>query len=177
MKDVAHFISEPLLVADAARAFHRRRKRVAARHQSWRKNFPAVGLLLDSDEDRAQALAGNYATEARETVGVWLATLEEGAAADVGVGEQIAWIEGFWDAWRRQVLATDDYDRLEEGPRQRFDAIFDDLTERFRDDAVLFVRDGDAREPEGPTLAARLTAPLRALAGALEGFFFPSVKR
>ena len=176
MGDVDRFLEEPLLLGEAARAFSRRRMRVAARQDNWRKNFPAVGLLLDSDEDRAQALAGNYATEARETVAVWLSSFEVGPPIAHEIEAQVEWVEGFWNAWRGQVLASDDFERLAEEPRRRFLSVFDELCERFLADAVASVRRAGAREAQRPSLAARWTAPLRSLGRTLKGFFFPVVK-
>lgn len=173
MGNVDRFMSEPLLVGEAADAFDRRRKRVAARQDNWRKNFPAVGLLLDCDEDRAQALAGNYATEARETVAVWLSSFEVGPPTEGDIEAQVEWVEGYWEAWRDQVFGSDDFDRLADGPRRRFVSVFDDLRERFLADAVAFVRDGGARDARRPSLTSRLLVPLRSLGGAFKGFFFP----
>jgi hypothetical protein len=169
--------AEPLLEGEAAREFDRSRGRVASRHRSWRESFPAIGLLLDSDEDRAQALAGNYATEARETVGVWLSAFESAPEEDIPVEARVAWIEGFWEAWRQDVYAGDDFGGLEEGPRLRFVSVFDELSERFRGAAVDFVREGRSRKADKPTIMQRLTAPFRAAAKAAKGFFFPSVGR
>ena len=60
MTSIEHLLSANLLDEGAAQTFHQSRQRVTARHADWRANFPAIGLLLDSDEDRAHALAGNY---------------------------------------------------------------------------------------------------------------------
>lgn len=177
MGDVDRLLSENLLEGAAARAFHEHRARLAQRQADWRKNFPAFGLLLDSDQERAQALAGNFATEARETVGVWLSAQESTPLSETGIEERVAWIEGFWSAWRAEVFGTADFAVLEEGPRRRFTTMFDDLMERFRDDAVAFVRDGGAQRSERRPILSRTTAPLRAMARAIEGFFFPSVRR
>ncbi len=177
MGDVDRLLSENLLEGEAARAFHQHRARLAQRHANWRKNFPAFGLLLDSDRERAQALAGNYVTEARETVGIWLSAQESALSSETGIEERVAWIEGFWNAWRAEVFDTADFAGLEEGPRRRFTTIFDELMERFCDGAVAFVRDGGAQGSEPRTVLARTTAPLRALGRAIEAFFFPSVRR
>jgi hypothetical protein len=177
MGDVGRLLSENLLEGAAARAFHKQRAGVARRHANWRENFPAVGLLLDSDEERAQALAGNLATEAREIVGVWLSAQESAPPSDTGIEERVAWVEGFWSAWRADAFDAADLAVLEEGPRRRFTTIFDDLMERFRDDAVAFVRDGGAQGSKPRPILGRATAPLRALARAIESFFFPSVRR
>ncbi len=177
MGDVDHLLSENLLEGTAARAFHKHRARLAQRQASWRKNFPAFGLLLDSDEERAQALAGNFATEARETVGVWLSAQESAPSLETGIEERVAWIEGFWSAWRAQVFGAAEFTVLEEAPRRCFITLFDDLMERFRDDAVAFVRDGGAEGSERRSILDRATVPLRALGRAIEGFFFPSVRR
>ncbi len=177
MGDVDRFLSENLLDGEAARAFHKHRARLAQRHADWRKNFPAFGLLLDSEEERARALAGNFATEARETVGVWLSAQESALSFETAIEERVAWIEGFWSAWRAEVFGAADFARLEQGPRQRFTTIFDDLMERARDDAVGFVRDGGAQGSARRTFLAGATAPLGALARAIKAFFFPSVRR
>ncbi len=177
MGDVGRLLSEDLLKGAAARAFHEHRARLAQRHANWRKNFPAFGLLLDTDEERAQALAGNFATEARETVGVWLSAQELVPPSETGIEERVAWIEGFWSAWRAEVFGAADFTMLEEGARRCFTTIFDDLMERFRDDAVAFVRDGGAQDSARRTTLDRATAPLRGLGRAIEGFFFPSVRR
>jgi hypothetical protein len=176
MGDLDRLLSENLLEGAAAPAFHQHRARLAQRHGNWRKNFPAFGLLLDSDEERARALAGNFATEAREIVGVWLSAQASAPPSETGIEERVAWIEGFWSAWRAEVFGTADFARLEQAPRRRFTTIFDDLMERSRDDAVAFVRDGGAQGSERRTILGRATAPLRALGRALEGFFFPSVR-
>ncbi len=178
MGDIDRFLSAPLLDNDAAAEFDRGRRRVIARQRSWRKNFPAIGLLLDSDEDRAHALAGNYATEAREVVGVWLSLLG-GDASDVAAREERAeWVEGFWRAWRQHVCATEVYRRLENGdggsvgPRERFTLVFEDLSERYCAEAVAYVREGRKRSAKS-SLLTRLTVPLRAVGRAVGGFFFP----
>lgn len=177
MGDLVASLSENLLEGAAARAFHEHRARLVERHANWRKNFPAFGLLLDSDEERAQALAGNFVTEARETVGVWLSAQQSASPSETCIEERVAWIEGFWSAWRAEVFSGADFAALEEGPRRCFTTIFDELMERFRDDAVAFVRDGGARRSELRPFLYRATAPLRTLGRAIEGFFFPSVRR
>ncbi len=171
------FIAESLLEDEAAGEFERSRRRVADRHGTWRENFPAIGLLLDSDEDRAQALAGNYATQARETVGVWLSALEASAGEDIPDEARVEWIQGFWTAWRQDVYAGDDFRRLDEGPRQRFVSIFDQLSDRFAATAVEFVRQGGGRSDAKASLLQRLTSPLRSVVRGARGFFFPSVGR
>ncbi len=182
MGAIDRFLRAPLLNDDAVAAFDRGRARVVERHRSWRQNFPAVGVLLDSDEERAYALAGNYATEAREIIGVWLSLLG-GDAADVTAREERAeWVEGVWRTWRQDVCATEDYQRLESGdgssvgPRERFTLVFDDLSARYCTEVVAYVRDGPKRSV-GPSLLARLTAPLRAVGRGIGGFFFPSRPR
>ena len=178
MGGIERFLSAPLLDDDAAAEFDRGRGRVIERQRSWRQNFPAIGLLLDSDEERAHALAGNYATEAREIVGVWLSLLG-GDASDVAAREERAeWVEGFWRAWRQHVFATGAYRRLEDGdggsagPRERFTLVFEDLSARYCAEAVAYVREG-RRRPLEPSLLTRLTAPLRAVGRGVGGFFFP----
>lgn len=177
MGDVDRLLAENLLEGAAARAFHKQRARLAQRQANWRKNFPAFGLLLDSDQERAQALAGNFATEARETVGVWLSAQESAPRSETGIEERVAWIEAFWSAWRAEVFGAADFAVLAEEPRRRFTTIFDDLMERSRDNAVAFVRDGGAQASERRPILDRATAPLRTLGRAIEGFFFPSVRR
>lgn len=178
MGDIDRFLSAPLLDDDAVAEFDRGRERVIARQRSWRQNFPAIGLLLESDEERAYALAGNYATEAREIVDVWLSLLG-GDASDVAAREERAkWVEGFWRTWRQQVFATEDYQRLENGdggsvgPRERFTLVFEDLSTRYCAEAVACVREGRKRSVD-PSLLARLTVPLRAVGRGIGGFFFP----
>lgn len=176
MSTVDGLLANNMLEGDAARAFEESRARVEARHANWRANFPAIGALLDSDVERAQALAGNYATEAREIVGVWLSAQEEaGSPPEVDDETRAAWVEEFWDAWRRRVMKGTDVAALEGAPRQRFVQIFDELRGRFRDEAASYVRGGGPHEPGGSSLIAKVTAPLRALARAIESFFFPSV--
>ncbi len=176
MDAIDRYVSEPLLEGEAAHEFRRGHEKVAARHRTWRENFPAIGLLLDTDEDRAQALAGNYATEARETVEVWLEVFDAGPSHDVDVEDRVQWIEGLWDAWREWVFESEDFGRLAEGPRRRFLTVFDDLCGRFRVDAVASVRAGGGPLAAGPSLTDRLSAPIRAIGRAVQGFFFPSVK-
>jgi len=176
MGAIDSYLSEPLLDGTAAQEFRRGHAQVSARHRAWRENFPAIGLLLDTDEDRAQALAGNYATEARETVEVWLSVFDADPSPDVDVEDCVRWIEGLWDAWRAWVFESEDFVRLDEGPRRRFVTIFDDLSGRFRVDAVTVVRDNAERGSESPSIAERLSAPLRAIGRVVRGFFFPSVR-
>ncbi len=180
MGDIDRFLSAPLLDNAAAAEFGRGRERVIGRQRSWRQNFPAIGLLLDSDEERAHALAGNYATEAREIVGVWLSLLGNDAS-DVAAREKRAeWVEGFWRAWRQHVCATEAYRRLENGdagsvgPRERFTLVFEDLSTRYCAEAVAYVREGGKRSVE-PSLLTRITAPLRAVGRGVGGFFFPGM--
>jgi len=137
MGDIDRFLSAPLLDNDAATTFDRGRERVIERQRSWRRNFPAIGLLLDSDEERAHALAGNYATEAREVVGVWLSLLGDDVSDVAAREERAEWVEGYWHAWRRYVCTTEAYQQLENGaggtggPRERFTLVFDDLSGRY----------------------------------------------
>ena len=172
----------PLLDDDAAAEFDRGRERVTGRHRSWRQNFPAVGLLLDSDEERAYALAGNYATEAREIVGVWLSVFDVYVSDVATREERVEWVEGFWLAWREYVFATDAYRHLESGDdssagsRERFTLVFEDLSIRYCAEAVSYVRKGRKRLG-GPSILAQFTAPLRAIGRGIGGFFFPTVRR
>jgi len=178
MGDIDRFLSAPLLDNDAATTFDRGRARVIERQRSWRRNFPAIGLLLDSDEERAHALAGNYATEAREVVGVWLSLLGDDVSDVAAREERAEWVEGYWHAWRRYVCTTEAYQQLENGaggtggPRERFTLVFDDLSGRYCAEAVAYVREGHKRSVE-PSLLTRLTAPLRAVGRGVGGFFFP----
>lgn len=182
MGDIERFLGAPLLDDDGVAEFDRGRARVVERHRSWRQNFPAVGILLDSDEERAYALAGNYATEAREVIGVWLSLLGGDAIEFVAREERAEWVEGFWRTWRGQVYATEDYQRLENGdggsmgPRERFTSAFDDLSTRYCAQAVAYVREGPRRSV-GPSLLTRLAAPLRAVGRGVRGFFFPGRSR
>jgi len=176
MRTVDDFLEEPLLDNGPAESFRRSRARVATRHRGWRANFPAIALLLDSDGERARALAGNYATQARETVGGWLAAHD--ASSDPAVlasraGDYASWIEGYWDAWRRQVLSGDDFTGLDDVPRENFMEVFDDLMERFRDDAVAHVRTGPSSTASGGALVGALLRPWRAVGRGLRAFFFP----
>jgi hypothetical protein len=178
MTSVDQFLSEPLLAGEAAERFHSDRDRLAARHQSWRQNFPAFGVLLDSDGERARALAGNLATEAREIIGVWIAARDAGPQQGMPpVGDQIAWIEGFCAAWSRKVLASDAFEALAGTPRERFRATFEELMERYCQDAVAYVRGQPEGRRRSPGVAARLAQPVRALGQALRSFFFPRLQR
>jgi hypothetical protein len=181
MTEVDRLLAQNLLDGAAARAFEDSRSRVAQRHAHWRANFPAIGALLDSDVERAQALAGNHATEARETVGVWLSAQEAEPPAEAPVeadlDEQARWVSDFWEAWRARVFADDDVAALEGPARERFIQVFDDLMTRFRDEAMEFVRHGGALQATEPAWTERVAAPFRALARGIESFFFPSVRR
>jgi len=179
MTSVDHFLSEPLLAGEAAERFHSDRGRLAARHQSWRQNFPAFGVLLDSDGERARALAGNLATEAREIIGIWIAARVEVPQQGVPppVGDQIAWIEGFCAAWSRKVLASNAFQALEGTPRERFRATFEELMERYCQDAVAYVQGQLEGRHRSAGVAARLAQPVRALGQALHSFFFPRLQR
>jgi hypothetical protein len=177
MSSIARLLEENLLEGEAQRVFDEGRVRVSRRHANWRANFPAVGALLDTDEERAQALAGNYATEARETVGVWLSAQEAAPSVPDDSDRQASWVEAYWSAWRARVFERSDVTALEGAARERFTRVFDELMVRFRDEAVGYVRDGGTMEERTQSLAARLAAPFRAMARAVEGFFFPSVRR
>jgi len=176
MRSVEELLRDNLLEEEAARRFADGRERVTQRHRHWRANFPAFGALLDSDVERAQALAGNHATEAREIVGVWLAEQTGGEPVPQG-DPRIAWVRDFWQAWRAEVFARDDFTAFDEAPRERFTAVFDELSTRFSDGAVAWLREGPPQTEARPTLLQRLFAPIGALARAIEGFFFPSVRR
>jgi hypothetical protein len=175
MDSIDAFLRQPLLEARAAAAFRRSQKQIAARHGNWRASFPAFALLLDGDEDRAHALAGNYATEARETVDAWLSERESVAAGlSSQVDEHVAWVEGYWAAWRCRVVASDGFQHLGEAPRDRFTRVFDDLMERFRTDAVVRVRAGKPRRNRTANAwAEALARPIRAFGRGLHSFFFP----
>jgi len=181
MGNINWFLSRPLLDDAAAAEFDFGCKRIVQRHQSWRQNFPAVGLLLDSDEERAHALAGNYATQAREIVGVWLSVLDSDASAVATREERVEWVEGFWHAWRQHVFATEAYQNLERGDdsstrsQERFTLVFEDLSTRSCAEAVAYVRKRRKRS-KVPSLLAQFTAPLRAIGRIIEGFFFPAVR-
>ena len=181
MGNIDRLLAAPLFDEDTAAEFARRRARVIARHRSWRHNFPAVGLLLGTDEERAHALAGNYATEAREVVGVWLSLVDDDDVDADARDQRAAWVAGFWRAWRDDVLGSDDFRKLDgvdgnTGPRDSFMLVFDDLSSRFCAEAVAYARQGRPPQPE-PSFWGRLTAPLRAVAGGIGGFFFPTVRR
>ncbi len=181
MRNIDSFLSMPLLDDVAAAEFDSGRERVIQRHQSWRQNFPAIGLLLDSDEERAHALAGNYATEAREIVGVWLSALGSDTSAVSTQEERVEWVEGFWCAWRQQVFETEAYQELKSGDdsstgsQERFELVFEDLSIRYCAEAVAYVRKGRKRLG-APSLLAQLIAPLRAIGRVINGFFFPGVR-
>ncbi len=177
MGSVDRLLAENLMQGAAAGAFHDSRTRVAQRHGNWRANFPAFGLLLDGDEERAQALAGNYATEARETVEAWLSAQESAPPSASSIEQRVAWIEAYWEAWRAAVFGSDDFAALEEEPRHRFTSSFDQLMDRFRDAAVAFVRHGGLPGDTSPSLIERLSSPARRCARAIASFFFPSVNR
>lgn len=176
MTSIERLLEQNFLDGDAQRAFDEGRARVSQRHANWRANFPALGALLDSDEDRAQALAGNYATEAREIVGVWLSAQESAPPVGDDVEARVTWVEQYWSAWRTRVLDGPDVATLEGAARDRFTGVFDELMVRFRDEAAAYVRDGGSGGEPASSFGARLMAPLRALARAVEGFFFPSVR-
>jgi len=177
MKSVDELLEHNLLDDAAAREFADGRARVSQRHANWRANFPAIGALLDTDEERAQALAGNYATEAREIVGVWLSAQQEHAPVQAPLDARLEWVDDFWRAWRARVFDGDDFGALQDRSRQRFTRVFDELTARFHEDASGWLRDGGGSGEPKVSLTQRVTAPLRALARAVEGFFFPSVRR
>lgn len=176
MESVDRLLRENLLEGEAARVFEEDRARLRQRHANWRANFPAVGALLDTDEERAQALAGNWATEAREIVGAWLAAQDEEGRSAAGDEQRAAWVKDFWRAWRAQVFARGDIAALEGAPRDRFTRIFDELMDRFRDEAASYARD-EVGIDAGETLAERLMAPVRGVKRAVAGFFFPSLRR
>ena len=181
MGNINRFLSMPLLDNVAAAEFDSGCDRVIQRHQSWRENFPAIGLLLDTDEERAHALAGNYATEAREIVGVWLSVLGSDTPAVATQEERVEWVEGFWCAWRQHVFETEAYQELKSGndsstaSQERFTLVFEDLSTRYCAEAVAYVRNGRKRL-EAPSLLAQFIAPLRAIGRVIEGFFFPGVR-
>ena len=181
MGNIDRFLNMPLLDDVAAAEFDFGRRRVIQRHQSWRQNFPAIGLLLDSDEERAHALAGNYATEAREIIGVWLSVIGSDTSAVATQEERVEWVEGFWCAWRQQVFETEAYQELKSGDdgstgsQERFTLVFEDLSIRYCTEAVAYVRQGRKRLG-APSLLAQLIAPLRAIGRVINGFFFPGLR-
>lgn len=176
MNTPEQFLSQPLVDDAAAEDFRAQCRRVTSRHRGWRASFPSFAVLLDTDEERAHALAGNYATEARETIGVWLAAQDQrrnqGTVA-VAEEELVAWLEGYLAAWRRQVLDTPGIAALEGGPQQRFLTVFDDLQRRAGAEALEYVRRAEAAGPDKPSLADALLHPFRAVARGLQQFFFP----
>ena len=171
-------LSDPLLDPDVVADFRRQCERVAARHSGWRRNFPAFSGLLDTDVERAHALAGNYATEGRETVGVWLAVQQDQGddwSRRRPVEELQQWIEAYLAAWREQVLVVPDVAALEGGPRERFLLILDDLLERGRAEAAAYVGDAAAGPRSRKGGMALIAWPIRALARAVRRFFDPTV--
>ncbi len=170
------FLSQPLVDEAVAEEFRVQWRRVASRHRGWRANFPAFAVLLDTDEERAHALAGNYSTEARETIGVWLAAQDQrrnqGALA-VTEEDLMAWLKGYLAAWRRQVLDTADVAVLDSGSRERFLRVFNDLQQRAGDEALSYLHRAKAAGPDKPSLVGALLRPFRAVAWGLQRFFFP----
>ena len=180
MRTPEEFLSQPMLDEAVAEEFRVQCRRVASRHRGWRTNFPAFAVLLDTEDERAHALAGNYSTEARETIGVWLAAQDQrrnqGALA-VTEEDLVAWLQGYLAAWRRQVLDTADVAVLEGGSRKRFLRVFNDLQGRAGDEALCYLRQAEAAGPDRPSLVGALLGALlrafRAVAWALQRFFFP----
>ena len=140
------------------------------------RQLSRLRVLLDTDEERAHALAGNYSTEARETIGVWLAAQDQrrnqGALA-VTEQDLVGWLKGYLAAWRRQVLDTADVAVLDGGSRERFLRVFDDLQQRAGDEALSYLRRAEAAGPDKPSLVGALLRPFRAVAWGLQRFFFP----
>ncbi len=176
MRTVDDFLAKPFLDEGQAESFRRSREQVRARHQNWRANFPAFALLLDSEEERARALAGNYATEARETVTAWLAARDASPGPAFGSApseEWASWLEGYWATWRTEVRSGEDFTSLDDAPREQFMKVFDDLMERFRDEAVAHVRTAPPRPMTGGAVTVALLRPWRAAGRGLRAFFFP----
>ena len=176
MRTPEQFLSAPLVDEAAAAEFQVQCRRVMNRHRGWRANFPAFAVLLDTDEERSHALAGNYSTEARETIGVWLAAQDQRrnqGAAVVAEEELVAWLEGYLAAWRRQVLDTAAVTGLEGDARVRFLRVFNDLQRRAGDEALNYLRQAEAAGPDRLSLMRALLRPFRAVARGLQRFFFP----
>jgi hypothetical protein len=176
MRTIDEFFEDPLLGPEAAEAFRRAATRLAARHRGWRADFPSFALLLDRDEERARALAGNHATEARQTIGVWLAAQEDARSPGrtiENLDEKADWIDGYWAAWRIQVMAAAEVASLDESSRTCFARMFDELMQRYRDEAVAYLRTGPAASTGEGGFAALLWRPVRAFGRGLRGFFFP----
>ena len=176
MRTPQELLSQPLLDEAAVEEFGVQCRRVADRHRGWRANFPSFAVLLDTEEERAHALAGNYSTEARETMGVWLAAQDQRRnqrVVAVTAEELVAWLEEYRVAWRRQVLDTADVAVLESNSRERFLRVFDDLQQRAADEALGYIRRAEAAGPDKPSLVGALLRPFRAVGRGLRRFFFP----
>lgn len=165
------------LEGDCAAAFARARQRIAVHHRQWRVGFPAYAALLDDDAQRAQALAGSYAAQGRDTLEAWVDARLDQADGRLPPGrlpELQAWLERYADAWKTAVLDEVDLDSWDDRSRDRFGRVLDDVVEAGR--VAAAARLDQAAAPSAHrwgNLPSRVLRPLYVIGRALRSIFRP----
>ena len=123
------------LMGEPAQLFIERRRRIAVRYSSWRRNLPALESLLETEEEKAKALAGNLATEARAILQAWVTTqveAEGGRLRSSDLASLSTWIDEFWQQWHRAALTEASHQSWDEETHEFFEDVLTDLGERAR---------------------------------------------
>lgn len=162
------------LEGEAAERFAERRKRIAARYGRWRANFAAVEMLMETEVERATAMAGNYCTEAEAVLVAWLETRAEAAGGALPPGEVVACrrrMDELVRQWSRAALAHGPRSSWEREARDQFSVVVGELMPRARQRAE--VRLSELVRLPGRRWLRPLRRLGRAVRRALAGFFDP----
>lgn len=165
------------LEGESAAAFERARRRIEKHHDRWRHDFPSYASLLDDDVQRAQALAGSYAAEARDTLEVWADARVDEAGGRIGserMPELEDWMDRYARAWKAAVRDGIDLDPWEGPARERFRDVLDDIVAAGRAAAATRLEEAAATPAAGwRGWLGPLWRPLAALGRGVRAIFLP----
>ena len=173
VRDLDELLADCMLDDQGRADFAHRRDEIIARYGGWRHNFPSFAVLLDSETERAEALAGNYATQGHATIEAWAdlqIALNAGRIDPSALGRLEAWIDDYLVSWRLRVRSEVDFGDREE-PDQSFREVFDDLLEKARTRTKAQLNEAAAVPKQRWT--AMMLLPLAWLGSLLRRAFFP----
>lgn len=166
------------LDGERARAFARARRRIEEHHGQWRRGFPAYASLLDEEAQRAQALAGSYAAEGRDTLHAWVDAHLDQAQGHVDperLPELQGWLRRYADAWKAAVREDVELRPWEGAARERFHEVLDDVVESGRAAAAARLEEAAAPRPAAWwRFLEPLWRPLAAVGRVVRSVFWPA---